>query len=342
MKKKNKIEARKARDFVLKKSKEIAGLIVKGHNFDKKLSLKEFVKAYKQIGFQATRLARAIEIIKAMQKEKAKIFFGYTSNIISSGLRDIIAWLVKYKKVHVLVTTGGGIEEDIIKVLKPFYLQEESNMANLSDKELREKGINRIYNILLPNSNYVTFENFIMPFFDWIYENYAAKNKVISASEFVERLGYWLEKKKVKGRKSSIIYWAYKNKIPVFCPTLTDGSIGDMLYFYSMYRKRKIDIDIVADTVKINEITIKAKKTGIISLGTGVVSHYMLNANLFRNGSNYAVYITTARPEDGSAAGASPSEAVSWGKISGKEGKWVKVYGDATIIFPLIVTGAFL
>ena len=55
-------------------------------------------------------------------KDEAFIFLGYTSNMVSSGNRDIIRWLVKHKKINCLVTTAGGIEEDLIKCLGDFYL----------------------------------------------------------------------------------------------------------------------------------------------------------------------------------------------------------------------------
>ncbi len=322
----------KAKEIVLKKSERIKGITVKG--FFENEKIKDFVKNYKRIGFQATNLAKAIEIIKKIRKEKAKIFFGYTSNIVSSGLRDLIALLVKHKKLDVLVTTGGGVEEDIIKTLKPFYLKDYSNFENFNDLELRKKGINRIYNILVPNINYVAFEKFMIPFFDFISE------KELGSYEFIRLLGYWLEKTKNKNKEESICYWAYKNKISMFCPTLTDGSIGDMIYFYTKYKKRKIIINQAKDTEKINEIAMNAKKTAIISLGSGVVSHYMLNANLFRNGCDYAIYINNSIAEDGSAAGAPPEEAISWGKIKDRS-RYVKIFGDATIIFPLLMTGFF-
>jgi deoxyhypusine synthase len=323
----------KSKKIVLKKSEKVRGISVKGV-FNNNAKIKNFVKNYRRIGFQATNVAKAFEIIRKIKKERAIIFFGYTSNIISSGLRDLIALLVRYKKVDVLVTTGGGVEEDVIKTLNPFYLKDYSNFENTNDIELRRRGINRIYNILVPNSNYVNFEKFIMPFFDFIAE------KEISSSEFINLLGYWLEKTKNKKRKESICYWAYKNNIPVFCPTLTDGSIGDMIYFYTQYKKRNIIINQVKDTQKINEIAMNAKSTAIISLGSGVVSHYMLNANLFRNGCDYAIYINDAIPYDGSAAGAPPEEAISWGKIKDKS-RYVKIFGDATIIFPLLMTAFF-
>jgi len=324
----------KIKKFVLRESEEVKGVKVRGFRFDNKIKIRDFVEKYRAIGFQATNLAKALDIIKKIKKERATIFFGYTSNIVSSGLRDLITLLVKNKKVNVLVTTGGGIEEDIIKTLKPFYIKDFSNFKDYDDYKLREKAINRIYNILVPDANYIAFEKFLMPFLDSIAE------KELGSYEFIRLLGFWLEKTKNKKRKESICYWAYKNKIPVFSPTLLDGAIGDIVYFYKQYKKKNIVINQARDTEKINEIVINAKKTAIISLGTGVVSHYMLNANLFRNGCDYAIYITNAIEHDGSAAGASPQEAISWGKIKYKS-RYVKIYGDATIIFPLLMTGFF-
>ncbi|MBI2151351.1 deoxyhypusine synthase family protein, partial [Candidatus Woesearchaeota archaeon] len=95
---------------------------IKGYDFEKGLNFKEFLKSFALSGFQATHLAHGIEIVKAMQREKAIIFLAYTSNQISSGNREVIKYLVKHKKVQVLVTSAGGIEEDIIKSIKPFVL----------------------------------------------------------------------------------------------------------------------------------------------------------------------------------------------------------------------------
>ena len=75
-------------------------------------------------------------------------------------------------------------------------------------------------------------------------------------------------------------------------------------------------------------------------LGAGLVKHAILNAHLYRNGADYAVYINNAQEFDGSDAGALPEEAVSWGKLT-PESKRVKVYGDATILFPLLVAKTF-
>ena len=81
-----------------------------------------------------------------------------------------------------------------------------------------------------------------------------------------------------------------------------------------------------ADIRLINGEAIHAspRKTGVIILGGGLPKHHICNANMFRNGADYAVYINTAQEFDGSDSGAQPDEAVSWGKIKGSA-KPVKV-----------------
>jgi len=137
----------------------------------------------------------------------------------------------------------------------------------------------------------------------------------------------------------SVYYWAAKNDIPVFCPAITDGSIGDMLFFYS-YKKENFVVDIVGDIRKVNTIALKAKKSGVVILGGGIVKHHILNANLMRNGADFAVFVNTGQEYDGSDAGAKPTEALSWGKLKWNS-SFVKVYAEVTLVFPIIVAESF-
>jgi deoxyhypusine synthase len=139
--------------------------------------------------------------------------------------------------------------------------------------------------------------------------------------------------------ESSIYYWCAKNDIPVYCPALTDGSLGDMIYFHS-YKNPGLIIDIAGDIRSVNNQAVFAKKTGMIILGGGIIKHHICNANLMRNGADYAVYINTAQEFDGSDAGARPDEAVSWGKIR-LNAESVKIYAEASLVFPLIVADTF-
>jgi deoxyhypusine synthase len=84
-------------------------------------------------------------------KVKCTIFLSYTSNMISCGVREVIRFLVEHNMVDCIVTTGGGIEVALMKCLNPHYMGDFS----LNGHALRKKGLNRIGNLLVPNSNYV-------------------------------------------------------------------------------------------------------------------------------------------------------------------------------------------
>jgi deoxyhypusine synthase len=319
---------RVARENLLRKSKEFSGKAVKGYDFNLGIDYNSLFKSYSSTSFQASAFSKAIQITNKMIDEKAFIFLGYTSNMVSSGIRETIRYLVENKKVDVLVTTAGGIEEDIIKCLGDFYLGD----FRASGRDLREKGINRIGDIFVPNNLYVKFEEFIQPILEELYQE-SLKGKNICGSDLIWKLGEKI------GNKESIYYWAWKNKIPVHCPALSDGALGDNIYFFSFKRKDFV-IDLVEDVKRINNTTIGLKKTGVVILGSGVVKHSILNANMLRNGADYAVYINTAQEFDGSDSGALPEEAVSWGKITSKA-ESVKVFSDATLLFPILVAQSF-
>ncbi len=320
---------RVARENILRESSEVEGEVVKGYDFDKGVNYPEIVKSFASTGYQATHLSKAIGIANKMLKDNAFIYFGYTSNLVSSGLRDIFRYLAENKKVNVIVTTAGGVEEDIIKCLGDFVIGD----FRASGKDLREKGINRIGNIFVPNSRYVKFEQFFQPILQELYDEQKKNGKVFTPSDIVWKLGEKINDKR------SIYYWAWKNQIRVYCPALTDGAIGDNIYFFK-FKHPDFVVDIAEDAKRLNDTTIGLKKSGLIILGSGVVKHHILNANMLRNGADYAVYINTAQEFDGSDSGALPDEAVSWGKIL-PNAESIKVYGDATILFPILVAETF-
>uniref|UniRef100_A0A0E0IPT0 Deoxyhypusine synthase n=1 Tax=Oryza nivara TaxID=4536 RepID=A0A0E0IPT0_ORYNI len=277
---------------------------------DAGLGLPGLLASLATTGFQASNLGDAVDVVNQMldwrlshekpredcdeaeldptyrESVKCKIFLGFTSNLVSSGIRDVVRFLVQHHMVDVIVTTAGGIEEDLIKCLAPTYRGEFSLPGTL----LRSKGLNRIGNLLVPNDNYCKFENWIMPLFDQMLQEQSTEN-VWTPSKVIARLGKEINDENIR---------------------LMNGEA----------------------------IHATPRKTGIIVLGGGLPKHHICNANMFRNGADYAVYINTAQEFDGSDSGAQPDEAVSWGKIKGSA-KPVKVHCDATIAFPLIVAATF-
>ncbi|KAF2203707.1 DS-domain-containing protein [Delitschia confertaspora ATCC 74209] len=338
-----------ATDAVLKPSEPVpeGAKQVQGIDFNdyaqRNITVEELVRGMGTMGFQATSVGEAVRIINEMRawrhpetSGRTTVFLGYTSNLISSGLRETLRYLVQHNHVSAIVTTAGGVEEDFIKCLAPTYLGSFSSPG----AALRAKGMNRIGNLVVPNSNYCAFEDWVVPILDNMLEEQEASKKTDepihwTPSKVIHRLG-----KEINDERS-VYYWAWKNNIPVFCPALTDGSLGDMLYFHTFKSSpEQLRIDIVEDIRKINTLAVRAERAGMIILGGGIVKHHIANACLMRNGAESAVYINTAQEFDGSDAGARPDEAVSWGKIKA-DGDSVKVYAEATVVFPMIVAATF-
>ena len=249
------------------------------------------------------------------------------------------------------MTTAGGVEEDLIKCLAKTYL----GSFGMPGAALREQGMNRIGNLIVPNNNYCAFEDWLIPILDRLLAEQEERNANASTnnahtehardgndndnddnehfswtpSKLIRRLGLEINDER------SVCYWAAKNDIPIFCPALTDGSLGDMLYFHSFKASapgRHLRLDIVEDLRRINLLSVRAKRVGMIVLGGGLVKHHIANACLMRNGAERAVFVNTGQEFDGSDAGARPDEAVSWGKIRA-DGESVKVGSGGVVFF---------
>lgn len=295
---------------------------IKGFNLNEVTSFSSLLKNYSSIGIQATHLSQADEILTSIVKdEKCTFYLAFTSNVISSGLREIISQLILISKPSVIITTAGAIEEDIMKSQGSFTL----GNFNADDVELREKGINRIGNIYVPSERYVELENFIQPLLKEIYK----KKKTISVNELIIEIS-----KKIKS-KDSFLHSSFEMGTQVFCPAITDGALGVQIYLFKQ-KHPDFCIDVSEDMSKLANLTLLSNKTGALIIGGGLAKHHTIGVNLLRDGLDYAVYISTASEHDASLSGAYPREAVSWGKIKQKS-KHVLVNDEASISLPLLV-----
>ncbi len=299
---------------------------VKDFAWDKGISASELLDRLGSVGYQASELKKAADIIVKMKKRKAKVFLSFTSNMASSGLRGLFAQMIAKGFVDVVVTTVGSIEEDFIKAHKGKFFV---GSFEEDDKKLGEENINRIGNILVPSTDYEDFERALTTALKGIIEPGSA----ITPSELIQGLGKYCE-----GDEDSILYQAYKNKVPIYCPAITDGSFGFQLQ--ELRNKMDFQIDIVKDMKNIAFEASPKDEIGLIVLGGGVAKHHAILANLTNGGADYAVYLTTAMPYSGSLSGATTEEAKSWGKVKASSDS-VTVHGEASILFPLAMCYAF-
>jgi len=272
-------------------------------------------------GFTAKKFALAIRIIKEMLNDKETLkFLSFPACIIATGNRGIIKEIVKRKWFDIIITTCGTLDHDVARSFKNYYHGD----FRMNDIMLHKKGINRIGNILVPNDSYGIIIEEKMN--EWLKEIYNEK-KEISTYELCWEIGKRL-------KEDSILYWSWKNNIPIIVPGITDGAIGYQLWqFYQMHKDFRINI--LEDEQFLSNLVWNAKKLGGLIIGGGISKHHVIWWSQFKNGLDYAVYITTAQEYDGSLSGARTYEAISWGKIK-ENAKHITVEGDATIYLPII------
>jgi|TARA_Y100000310_G_scaffold335025_1_gene416074 deoxyhypusine synthase len=295
---------------------------VKDLKWKKGINVNELVSSLGNVGFQSIELEKAKETIIKMKKDGVKIYLTYTSNMVTSGLRGFFAQIIKLGLVDVVVTTVGGIEEDIMKAHKEEFVIGDFGS---DDVELYEKGVNRVGNLFIRSESYAKFEDLMRPYLKKLY----SVKKRWTPSEIFLEIGKTLED------ENSILFQAAKKNVPIFCPAVTDGAFGFHLFMFQQDNEDFV-VDVVKDFQNILFSTSQDEKKGLISLGGSISKHHAILACLLNGGLDYAVYMTTARYSSGSMSGATTNEAKSWGKIK-DDSDAVTVIGDVSINFPLVM-----
>ena len=298
---------------------------VEDYDFSKSMSVDELVLQMERgWGFTAGKLAVGVNILESMVRERGCVkFLSFTGNLVATGTRGVFKELVKRKLVDVVVTTCGTLDHDVARSWKQYF----KGSFVMNDAKLREEGINRLGNVLVPNDSYgIIIEKKMQMLLGDLWKEGV---KEVSSSQFCREIGLRT------CNESSILYWAARNNIPVFVPGITDGAVGYQTWLFS--QDHDFRLNLLKDSGQLNDIVYTAKKTGALLVGGGISKHHTLWWNQFRDGLDYAVYISTADEWDGSLSGARPTEAVSWGKISEKA-KRIMIEGDASLILPIMAS----
>lgn len=290
-------------------------------------------------GLQASQFGAARSVVQHALELKRKrhpcrIFLSYTSNLVSCGLRETIAHLARHNLVDGLITTGGGVEEDVIKCLGKTLLGDFA----LKGSELRKQGLNRIGNLLVPNDNYCAFENFFVPVIESLHKKQreCRWEAHTTPSEIIAAVGAAMEC--LPQKEDSVVYWCYRNNIPLWCPALTDGSMGDMMYFYN-FSKKGFLVDPIPDASMVNKMMSDSDgEVLVMCLGGGLPKHHIVRSLQHTPSSarRSVVMITTGLDIDGCASSCNSSDDASHGYTSPKD-TVIRVHGDASLLFPLML-----
>jgi len=281
-----------------------------------------FDQMSKSGGFESKNLVDGLNILTAMIEDKSCLkFLSFVGAIISTGLRGVISDMMKNKMCDVAITTCGALDHDLAR----HYSNYLEGSFTMDDAELVEKEIHRLGNVLVPMKSYgPLIEEKMQKFLQQAYDDGIRE---MSTRDITKMIGKNLG-------EDSFLYWANKNNIPVIVPGIMDGAVGSQVWMFSQNHK-DFKLDIISDADLLSELIFKAKKSGALMIGGGISKHHTLWWNQYREGLDYAVYITTAQEFDGSLSGALVREAISWGKVT-KDAKQTTIHAEATTILPFL------
>ncbi|MDH2906817.1 MAG: deoxyhypusine synthase [Candidatus Nitrosotalea sp.] len=281
-----------------------------------------FDQMSKSGGFESKNLVDGLNILTAMIEDKDCLkFMSFVGAIVSTGLRGVITDMVKNKMCDVVITTCGALDHDIAR----HYSNYLEGSFTMDDSELLEKEIHRLGNVLVPLKSYGPLIEEKMQSF--LQKAYNEGKKEMSTYDVTKMIGESLG-------EDSFLYWANKNNIPVIVPGIMDGAVGSQIWMFSQSHS-DFKLNVTSDGDLLSGLIFKAKKSGALMIGGGISKHHTLWWNQYRDGLDYAVYITTAQEFDGSLSGALVREAISWGKVT-KDAKQTTIHAEVTTILPFL------
>lgn len=331
----------------MQKSRFLTGKKITTTPIKKNINVTDLVDNYFQ-AYNAGRLNEACNLFtQKMLEDDVTIGISLTGALTPAGLGGTcIVPLIKAGFIDWIISTGANLYHDT-----HFGIGLDLHKGNpfINDVSLREEGVVRIYDILFDYRVLLSTDMFF--------------RKILQSPEFQKEMGtaefHYLIGKYVFERENalniphnSLISIAYQNKVPVFTSSPGDSSIGMNVAALSLHNS-KLKIDIAKDVNETASIVLNAKlsggKSAVLILGGGSPKNFMLQTEpqiqevlgIKEKGHDYFLQVTDARPDTGGLSGATPSEAVSWGKVDpDKLPDTVVCYSDSTIILPILTSYA--
>jgi deoxyhypusine synthase len=269
------------------------------------------------------RIGAATDVIEEMFRgTDFTNFLTLAGPMVPSGFRSLIGDLIDRGFLDAIVTTGANLTHDVIEALGLHHYQ---GTFQVNDRLLIKKGYSRIADIFVKEKSFEILDKTVRRLLARIPIH---ERRGVSVSDLLRKIGLLLKD------RNSILNKAARNNVKIFSPGLLDSILGLSLWSFS--QTETLQLNPMADVTNMVEMAMTSKKLGVLILGGGLPKHHTLLASVLREGVDAAVQITADRPEPGGLSGAPLAESISWRKIR-KGGKFVDVYGDATVCFPLIM-----
>lgn len=297
--------------------------------------------------FNAYNAARVWEICRLLKEKvmrpRVTVGLSLSGAMIPAGMASALIPLIEKGFIDYIISTGANLYHDTHFGLG---LDLFRSSPFLDDVELFRDRVIRIYDITFDLDVLLKSDRFVYSVIDQ-----PEFQKKMATSEMHHLLGKYIDRaEKHAGRQGrTLLGAAYRCKVPIYTSSPGDSTIGMNVAARQLVGS-KLEIDVSRDVNETAAIVYEAKKCGesaVIILGGGSPKNFILQTEpqlqevlgIDVSGHDYFVQITDARPDTGGLSGATPSEAVSWGKIDpAKLPDSVVCYADTTIVFPLIAS----
>jgi deoxyhypusine synthase len=301
--------------------------------------------------YNAARLREACQTFARMIDAGATIGVSIAGALTPAGLSSVLVPLMRAGFVDYLSSTGANLYHDLhFDLGLPLYRGMPEVASGAHDVALRKEGIIRVYDVLFPaDVLYKTDE--------WLYRVLMAPEfgKRMSGSELHHLIGKYAlaTAKKTGAAKPSLLAAAHELDLPIWVASPGDSTIGlNLSAIYTAHPERGPHLDPSADVMEMSALVLDAKRkadglSGVLIFGGGAPKNFLLQTEpqlqeilgVAEKGHDYFIQITDARPDTGGLSGATPAEAVSWGKIDpDKLPDTVVAYLDSTVAMPLMAS----
>jgi len=289
--------------------------------------------------FNAGRLSEACEVYAGKMLDAANdVTVGLTiaGAMTPAGLGGCVIELMERGLVDFVISTGANLYHDLHYALN-FTLRRGSPFVD--DRELYEDGVIRIYDVLFPATVLLETDAYIRDFIER-----SGLNEPVSTADFHYRLGRDLLERQPGCDEHSVVASAARFGVPLYTSSPGDSSIGMNIAYHELMNGSRFMIDPNKDVNEVCAIVLAGKQNGCVILGGGSPKNFYLQAQptlwevygIPKGGNDYFIQITTDSVVWGGLSGATPSEAISWGKVNpGVLPDTVVAYCDSTIAFPL-------
>jgi deoxyhypusine synthase len=334
------------------------------------MTVGELVEQYGDAGIGAASVHEAADVTAEMLgNDDCTVFLSLAGAMVPTGMRRVVADLIRDGYVDALVTTGANLTHDAIEAVggkhhhgeegpghaaqyadehdahghdhsgedHPHAGSDDTETLRDHDEQLRTEEVDRIYNVYLPQEHFALFEEHLR---EEVFPPLAEDGSV-SIARLCEELGR--ANSEVNAREDidegpGVAAAAYENDVPIYCPAVQDSVLGLQAWMYT--QTSDMVLDATADMTPLTDQAFDADDAGCLLVGGGVPKNFTLQTMLVTpRAYDYAVQITMDPEATGGLSGATLDEARSWGKLE-TDARNASIYGDATVFLPLLVATA--